>query len=159
AMIGSIVNADISGSAAIAASKIADGSVSSTEFQYLANVTSDVQTQITTNVVDRVSVGTGGATIDLDMTGKRQRVFSGGASFSTAKNLTISNETSSTIAFAFTFEITNLAAVLTMETNVLMQDSRFDGDDWTATATGVYKMTGTYDGTNWLCEISANPYQ
>lgn len=41
-----IVNADISASAAIDATKIADGSVTSTEFQYLGGVTSDIQTQI-----------------------------------------------------------------------------------------------------------------
>ena len=41
-----IVNADISGSAAIDATKIADGSVTSTEFQYLGGVTSDLQTQL-----------------------------------------------------------------------------------------------------------------
>jgi hypothetical protein len=44
---GSIVNADINASAAIAATKIADGSVTSAEFQYLSNVTSDIQTQFT----------------------------------------------------------------------------------------------------------------
>lgn len=43
---GSIVNADISGSAAIDASKIADGSVSNTEFQHLNGVTSAIQTQL-----------------------------------------------------------------------------------------------------------------
>lgn len=43
---GVIVNADINASAAIDASKIANGSVSSTEFQYLSNVTSDIQAQI-----------------------------------------------------------------------------------------------------------------
>lgn len=42
---GKIANANIASGAAIDASKIADGSVSSTEFQYLANVTSDIQTQ------------------------------------------------------------------------------------------------------------------
>lgn len=41
-----IVNADIDASAAIDATKIADGSVSSTEFQYLDGVTSDIQTQL-----------------------------------------------------------------------------------------------------------------
>jgi hypothetical protein len=44
--ITNIENADIKAGAAIDASKIADGSVSSTEFQYLANVTSDIQTQL-----------------------------------------------------------------------------------------------------------------
>ena len=44
----SIVNADINSSAGIDASKLADGSVSNTEFQYLDNVTSSVQTQLNT---------------------------------------------------------------------------------------------------------------
>lgn len=44
--ITNIENADIKAGAAIDATKIADGSVSSTEFQYLSNVTSDIQTQI-----------------------------------------------------------------------------------------------------------------
>ena len=43
---GSIINADVNTSAAIDASKIADGSVSNTEFQRLDGVTSDIQTQI-----------------------------------------------------------------------------------------------------------------
>jgi hypothetical protein len=43
---GVITNTMISGSAAIDASKIADGSVSSTEFQYLNSVTSNVQDQL-----------------------------------------------------------------------------------------------------------------
>lgn len=42
---GKIINANIHASAAIDASKIADGSVSSAEFQYLANVSSDIQSQ------------------------------------------------------------------------------------------------------------------
>lgn len=44
--ITGLADANIASGAAIDASKIADGSVSSTEFQYLANVTSDIQTQI-----------------------------------------------------------------------------------------------------------------
>lgn len=44
--ISNIENADIKAGAAIDATKIADGSVSSTEFQYLGGVTSDIQTQI-----------------------------------------------------------------------------------------------------------------
>jgi hypothetical protein len=43
---GSLVNADINASAAIDATKIADGSVSNTEFQYLDGVTSGIQTQL-----------------------------------------------------------------------------------------------------------------
>jgi hypothetical protein len=43
---GTITNADISATAAIDSSKIANGSVSSTEFQYLDGVTSSIQTQL-----------------------------------------------------------------------------------------------------------------
>jgi len=44
--ITNIENADIKSGAAIDATKIADGSVTSTEFQYLGAVTSDIQTQL-----------------------------------------------------------------------------------------------------------------
>ncbi|MBP7662279.1 MAG: hypothetical protein KA770_00220 [Shewanella sp.] len=44
--VSDIVNADISASAAIDASKIADGSVSSTEFQYINTLSSNAQTQL-----------------------------------------------------------------------------------------------------------------
>jgi len=43
---GSLVNADINASAAIDATKIADGSVTSTEFQYINTLSSNAQTQI-----------------------------------------------------------------------------------------------------------------
>ena len=44
--ISNIDNANIKSGAAIDAAKIADGSVSNAEFQYLGGVTSDIQTQI-----------------------------------------------------------------------------------------------------------------
>ena len=47
--ITNIEDADIKALAAIDATKIADGSVTSTEFQYLGGVTSDIQTQLNTN--------------------------------------------------------------------------------------------------------------
>jgi hypothetical protein len=47
--ITNIENADIKAGAAIDASKIADGSVSNTEFQYINSLTSNAQTQLTTN--------------------------------------------------------------------------------------------------------------
>lgn len=43
---GVIVNADINASAAIDATKIHDGSISNTEFSYLNNVSSNIQTQL-----------------------------------------------------------------------------------------------------------------
>lgn len=47
--ITNIEDADIKALAAIDATKIADGSVTSAEFQYLGGVTSDIQTQLNTN--------------------------------------------------------------------------------------------------------------
>jgi hypothetical protein len=44
---GTIINADINASAAIDASKLADGSVSNTELQYINSLTSNAQTQLT----------------------------------------------------------------------------------------------------------------
>jgi hypothetical protein len=44
---GVIVNADVNASAAIDASKLADGSVSNTELQYINSLTSNAQTQLT----------------------------------------------------------------------------------------------------------------
>lgn len=47
--ITNIENADIKAGAAIDATKISDGSVSNTEFQYINSLTSNVQTQLNTN--------------------------------------------------------------------------------------------------------------
>jgi hypothetical protein len=46
--ITNIVNADIKSAAAIDATKIANGSISNTEFQYLNGVTSAIQSQLNT---------------------------------------------------------------------------------------------------------------
>jgi len=51
-----LVNADVSASAAIDATKIANGSVSNTEFQYLDGVTSSIQTQLGTKATDSLVV-------------------------------------------------------------------------------------------------------
>jgi hypothetical protein len=59
--ITNIENADIKAAAAIDATKIANGSVSNTEFQYLDGATSNIQTQITTNA-SNISNHTGAST-------------------------------------------------------------------------------------------------
>ena len=46
--VSNIANANIKAAAAIDATKIADGSISNTEFQYLNNVSSNIQTQLDT---------------------------------------------------------------------------------------------------------------
>jgi hypothetical protein len=48
--ITNIVNADIKAAAAIDATKIANGTVTNTEFQYIGGLTSDAQTQLTSKI-------------------------------------------------------------------------------------------------------------
>lgn len=54
---GVIVNADINASAAIDATKIANGSVSNTEFQYLDGASSNIQTQLNAKVDEVLTDG------------------------------------------------------------------------------------------------------
>lgn len=63
--LSNIENADIKAAAAIDASKIADGSVSNTEFQFINTVTSNVQTQLNDKVDDaEKGAALGVATLD-----------------------------------------------------------------------------------------------
>jgi len=76
---GAIVNADINASAAIDATKIADGSVTSAEFQYINTLSSNAQTQIdakaavgtantwTAGQRGEITALSDGATITIDM--------------------------------------------------------------------------------------------
>lgn len=64
---GAIVNADVNASAGIDASKLADGSVSNAEFQYLGNVTSDIQAQFAGKVTGPASA-TDNAAVRFDST-------------------------------------------------------------------------------------------
>jgi hypothetical protein len=75
---GAITNADINNSAAIAATKIANGTISNTEFQYLNGVTSNIQTQlnskgngditgVTTGANSGLTGGTGSGTANLSL--------------------------------------------------------------------------------------------
>ena len=64
---GVIVDADVNGSAAIDATKIADGSVTSTEFQYINSLSSNAQTQI-----DAKGVGDAVLSADQSWTGSQR---------------------------------------------------------------------------------------
>jgi hypothetical protein len=98
--ITNIENADIKAGAAIDASKIADGSVSSTEFQYIGTLSSNAQDQLNARVPNSsyttsgdVLVGTGagtysavGATDQNTNSTLVRRDSTGGAEFTTIKN-------------------------------------------------------------------------
>lgn len=105
-----------------------------------------------------LSVVTTAGTITLNFANKIQRNFAGATSFATPKTVARSNDTNA-VRFEFTFEITNVAAVLTF-TGYKMSDVRWDAtsDEWEPAETGKYKAIATYDGTDWLLDISPSPY-
>jgi hypothetical protein len=78
--ITNIENADIKAAAAIDATKIADGSVSSTEFQYINSVTSNVQDQLNAKepTITVLPVAKGGTNSSTALNNNRNIVSSGG---------------------------------------------------------------------------------
>lgn len=66
--LSNIKNANIHASAAIDATKIADGSVTSAEFQYIGTLSSDVQTQIS-NILDGTTGFTKATIAEMEYTG------------------------------------------------------------------------------------------
>lgn len=106
-------------------------------------------------IVDQASASTAGATITLDCNSQVQRSFVGSATFAAAKAIALSN-TTNTMFFNFFFEVTNVAAVLTVPSDWGMATVDFDGADWTPPATGKYEMGGSFDDTNnvWYVKIS-----
>lgn len=111
-----------------------------------------------------VSVDTTGSTITLTFGNgvlAYQRRFKGSASFATAKDIALAFNTNAN-HFTFIFEITNVAAVLDFGagSTFISGDSRFTSADqkFTPDATGKYKITADYDGTNWLLDVNTLPY-
>lgn len=105
--ISNIDDGNIKAGAAIDAAKIADGSVTNTEFQYLNSVTSDIQTQINTkvagpgssvdNTLPRFS-GTTGKTIDASNIVVSDLDAVTGVTALTVDSLTLDNATISSTA-------------------------------------------------------------
>lgn len=104
--ITNIANAEIAANAAIDASKIADGSVSSTEFQYLDGVTSDIQTQLD---------GKGSSTLT------NAHIFVGNAS-NVATDVPVSGDT--TIDNAGVVTIANLAVTAAKIANATVSNAK-----------------------------------
>lgn len=106
-------------------------------------------------VIDQSSASTASGTITLDMNSQRQRSFVGSATFSGPKTLALSNTTNS-LFFNFIFEVTNVAAVLTMPSDFLMSSGDFNGTDWTPPAIGKYEIGGAFDDTGnvWYVKVS-----
>jgi hypothetical protein len=114
-------------------------------------------TAFTKYTIDQAVPSTASGTITLDMNSQIQRSFVGSATFAAAKILALSNTTNS-LFFNFIFEITNIAAIITMPSDFLMSDANWDGTDWTPSQTGKYELGGSFDDTNnvWCVKISGS---
>ena len=107
---GVIVNADVHGSAAIAATKIHDGTISNTEFGYLNGITSNIQSQL-----DGISAGTV-ATLDDDnftlkdensAANKKAQFQCSGISGSTTRTFTFPDASTTLVGTGATQTLTN----------------------------------------------------
>lgn len=106
--------------------------------------------------VDDATIDTSGGTITFNFQEVVSRIFIGNASFATPKTIAYSEATNA-LKFEFLFQVTNVAAVLTLQSNSLVNaiagiwDST--GKTWTPNDIGRYVLEGTYDGTNWWIKI------
>lgn len=113
------------------------------------------------NEVGFTDLGTGSGTLDLNFGGQWIMFFRGQTSFSTAKNVTLSN-TSNAYKFDFSFTIGSVAATLTFASGFIgdTSDPRWDSalHRWTSDAIGKFRVTGTFDGIDWFLEFTKAPY-
>lgn len=123
--------------------------------QYLA----DSFLNSVTDQLETLSINTTNPTITLFFQDCRDRIFFGASSFATAKTIDFDSATNA-LRFSFIFEITNVAAVLTFPSSVVMSDARWDNTAkaWTSVDIGKFKADAVFDGTNWYIEISKYPF-
>ena len=113
-----------------------------------------LDTFISPNVHDLLSIVTTTATIDLPFASKVERTFSGATTILAGKTWTIST---STAALRFTLVFTmNGAYTHTFPVGFQSTDALYNNTTrvWTSLESGKYKVVGTYDGTNWILDFT-----
>lgn len=109
-------------------------------------------------IIDQAVPSTASGTITLDMNSQIQRSHIGSATFSAPKTFALSNTTNS-LFFNFTFQVTDVAAVVTVPSDWLMSSGDFNGTTWSPPFTGKYEFGGSFDDTNneWYVKV-AGPF-
>lgn len=105
--------------------------------------------------ITETSVDVSGATFTLDFNSKWEKLYYGSASFATAKELLIINETNAK-KFLLAFEITNVAAELTLPSNFALNSAlweRTSDNTWSPLDIGKYLMRGIHLNGEWKVEI------
>lgn len=159
--LSNIDNADIKVGAAIDAAKIADGSVSNTEFQYLDGVTSAIQTQLNAKASSSLTnahilVGNGGVATDTAISGDISLDSSGVVAISTGVIVDsdinasaaidaskIANGTVSNTEFQYLDGVTSA-----IQTQINTKASTSALTSHTGSNSGVHGVTGNVVGTS-----------
>jgi hypothetical protein len=159
---GVIVNDDINASAAIDATKIANGSVSSTEFQYLDGVTSAIQTQIDSKQATLTFGIADGNALDVDQAGgaasadyaKFTTAGIEGRSYTEVKtDLSLDNvENTAVSTWAGSTNLTTLGTIATGTWNGTAVSEAYGGTNQTTYTTGDILYAS---GANTLAKLTA----
>lgn len=99
-----------------------------------------------------------GDVISLPFGDEEETIFICTVDLSSAKSVDLLSD-SNAKKFSFSFNVTNVAAVIEFPTEFIMNDVRWDSGtkEFTPDATGRFRGLAFFDGTNWLLDISG-PY-
>ena len=144
-----IANANINASAAIDATKIADGSVTSTEFQYINTLSSNAQTQI-----DAKGVGDAVLSADQSWSGSQRgtpsTVTDGTLDLDTANNFTYTPAANDDLEFSN--ETAGQAGFITLINpsayTISLGSEVKKGASWDVSTAGTYLVSYYSDGTS-----------
>lgn len=106
-----------------------------------------------------ITASTAGGTITLDFNGLPDVLFVGSASFATAKDIALANN-SNALFMSFVFNVTNVAAVLTFPNEFVADDIRWDAgsQEWTPDQIGLFRLDAIFNGVDWMIEKITGPY-
>jgi hypothetical protein len=129
---GVIVNADINASAAIDATKIADGTVTSTEFQYINTLSSNAQTQLDAKVASTRQVISGsGLTGGGDLSADRTLVVGAGTGITVnADDVAVDKASDANVRASASNKVVTTDLIESASADVALTDAATVAVDW-----------------------------